>query len=303
MNKVLIVSRQQATYHQLIKQAQLPHLEITNDPKQASIILADPPKIARQLDSYPALRWLQSTFAGIDTLIKPELRQDYELTNIRGHFGQLIAEYVIGLTLNHTRHFSLYHAQQQVGVWQPQPYRSLTSQTMVILGTGSIGSYLAQVASAFGIKVIGVNRSGICDTAAFDQVYSLSKLTETLAMATIVVSTLPATLNTDQLLNAGTLAHCNNVLLFNVGRGNTLCEHGLLDALDKNSVRHAFLDVFNQEPLAQDHPFWKHEKITVTPHIAAESFPEQVFDIFQDNYLRFMAHQPLRCKVDFAKGY
>ncbi|CAG21710.1 D-2-hydroxyacid dehydrogenase [Photobacterium profundum] len=303
MNKVLIVSRQQATYHQLIKQAQLPRLVITDDPKQASIILADPPKIARQLDSYPALRWLQSTFAGIDALIKPELRQDYELTNIRGHFGQLIAEYVIGLTLNLTRHFSLYHAQQQVGVWQPQPYRSLTSQTMVILGTGSIGSHLAQVASALGIKVIGVNRSGICDITAFDQVYSLSKLTETLAMATIVVSTLPATLNTDQLLNAGTLAHCNNVLLFNVGRGNAVCEHGLLDALEKNSVQHAFLDVFNQEPLAQDHLFWKHKKITVTPHIAAESFPEQVFDIFQDNYLRFMAHQPLRCKVDFAKGY
>jgi len=303
MNKVLIVSRQQATYHQLIKQAQLPRLVITDDPKQASIILADPPKIARQLDSYPALRWLQSTFAGIDALIKPELRQDYQLTNIRGHFGQLIAEYVIGLTLNYTRHFSLYHAQQQVGVWQPQPYCSLTSQTMVILGTGSIGSHLAQAASALGIKVIGVNRSGISDTAAFDQVYSLSNLTDALAIATIVVSTLPATLNTDQLLNAGTLAYCNNVLLFNVGRGNALCEHGLLDALEKDSVRHAFLDVFNQEPLAQDHLFWKHEKITVTPHIAAESFPEQVFDIFQDNYLRFMAHQPLRCKVDFAKEY
>lgn len=303
MNKVLIVSRQQATYHQLIKQAQLPHLEITNDPKQASIILADPPKIARQLDSYPALRWLQSTFAGIDALIKPELRQDYQLTNIRGHFGQLIAEYVIGLTLNYTRHFSLYHTQQHAGVWQPQPYCSLTSQTMVILGTGSIGSHLAQVASALGIKVIGVNRSGISDTVAFDQVYSLSNLTDALAKATIVVSTLPATLNTDQLLNAGTLAHCNHVLLFNVGRGNAVCEHGLLDALEKNSVQHAFLDVFNQEPLAQNHPFWQHDKITVTPHIAAESFPEQVFDIFQGNYLRFIANQPLHCKVDFDKGY
>ncbi|PSU45543.1 D-2-hydroxyacid dehydrogenase [Photobacterium frigidiphilum] len=303
MNKVLIVSRQQATYHQLIKQAQLPHLEITNDPKQASIILADPPKIARQLDSYPALRWLQSTFAGIDALIKPELRQDYQLTNIRGHFGQLIAEYVIGLTLNYTRHFSLYHTQQHAGVWLPQPYCSLTSQTMVILGTGSIGSHLAQVASALGIKVIGVNRSGISDTVAFDQVYSLSNLTDALAKATIVVSTLPATLNTDQLLNAGTLAHCNHVLLFNVGRGNAVCEHGLLDALEKNSVQHAFLDVFNQEPLAQNHPFWEHDKITVTPHIAAESFPEQVFDIFQGNYLRFIANQPLHCKVDFDKGY
>ncbi len=303
MNKVLIVSRQQATYRQLIKQAQLPCLEITYDPKQASIILADPPKIARQLDDYPALRWLQSTFAGIDALIKPELRQDYQLTNIRGHFGQLIAEYVIGLTLNHTRHFSLYHTQQHAGVWLPQPYCSLTSQTMVILGTGSIGSHLAQVASALGITVIGVNRSGISDTTAFDQVYSLSNLTDALAMATIVVSTLPATLNTDQLLNAGTLAHCNHALLFNVGRGNAVCEHGLLDAIDKSSVQHAFLDVFNQEPLAQNHPFWRHEKITVTPHIAAESFPEQVFDIFQDNYLRFIANQPLHCKVDFDKGY
>ena len=303
MNKILIVSRQHDAYHQLLAQARLPDLELTEDPEQASIILADPPLIAPHLDSYPALRWLQSTYAGIDALIHPRLRQDYTLTNIRGHFGQLITEYVMGYTLDHTRHLSRYRQQQSDNRWQPLPYSSLATRTMVILGTGSIGAHLARVAGAFGLTVIGINRSGHSEETGFDEVYPITRLTTGLAQADILVSTLPATTATHHLLDAGNLSHCRNALLFNVGRGSAVCEEGLLAAIEQGHIGHAFLDVFKQEPLPDRHPFWQHPNITLTPHIAAESFPEQIFEVFAANYQRYIRQQPLRYQVDFKRGY
>ncbi|MGT5972189.1 NAD(P)-dependent oxidoreductase, partial [Escherichia coli] len=83
------------------------------------------------------------------------------LTNVKGIFGPAIAEYVLGYTISHCRHFPHYHQHQQQRNWQPQLYTSLTDKTMVILGTGSIGSHLAKTAAAFGIHTIGVNRTGI----------------------------------------------------------------------------------------------------------------------------------------------
>lgn len=303
MNKVLIISRQHAAYRQLLTGAALPELEITDDPGQANIILGDPPTIAPHLEAYPALSWLQSTYAGIDALTRPEMRRDYTLTNIRGHFGQLITEYVMGYSLDAIRHLSQYRQQQTNGLWQPQPYSSLATKTMVILGTGSIGAHLARVAKAFGLTVIGINRSGRSEEASFDHVYPQSQLSEGLSRADILVSTLPATNATTNLLDADNLSHCRNTLLFNVGRGNAICEDSLLSALEQGHIAHAFLDVFKQEPLPEPHPFWQHPKVTITPHIAAESFPEQVFEIFAANYRRFIQQQPLMYQIDFERGY
>ncbi len=89
MIKVKIVSRQQRRYVELLTNAKLPQLEITEDPHQATVLIADPPLIATSLNNYPHLQWLQSTYAGIDALIQPNLRQDYQLTNIRGIFGRI----------------------------------------------------------------------------------------------------------------------------------------------------------------------------------------------------------------------
>ena len=93
------------------------------------------------------------------------------------------------------------------------------------------------------------------------------------------MNTLPNTPETEYLLSADILKSCKNVLLFNVGRGNIIKDEVLLEALEKHALSHAFLDVFEQEPLVEAHPFWQHEGITITPHIAAVSFPEQVVDL------------------------
>ncbi len=303
MNKLLILSRQKEKYLQLLNDAQLPNLVITDDHQQASIILADPPKVAGKLDQYPQLRWLQSTFAGIDALTTLPQRQDYLLTNVRGIFGPLIAEYVVGYLVQYYRNFARYSEQQRDHIWQPHHYSSLQGKKILILGTGSIGSHLAKVAKVMGMKVMGVNRSGIVRSRDFDSISNFEQLHPVLSEADIIVSTLPATSETQNLLNQSNLSACRHALLFNVGRGDVLSESGLLNAIEGGFIRHAWLDVFKQEPLHQEHPFWKHENITITPHVAADSFPDQVFNIFSHNYLQWHAGEPLDCVVNFDKGY
>ncbi|NAW88164.1 D-2-hydroxyacid dehydrogenase [Photobacterium halotolerans] len=303
MHRLCIVSRRADLYRQLIEEADLPALSLTDNSGEATLVLADPPLITDKLAQFPQLRWLQSTYAGIDALIQPGLRTDYALTNVRGIFGQLISEYVLGLLISHQRHFGRYQAQQQQAQWQPHSYGTLSDKTMVILGTGSIGQHLAGVAKALGMTVLGVNRSGESAAPDFDKVMAIKDLGEALQQADVLVSVLPATAMTDNLLNADSLSHCRDTLFFNVGRGNAVCEPGLLQALASGALSHAFLDVFKQEPLPAEHPFWCHPQITVTPHIAAESFPQQVMEIFKTNYLRYVEGKPLQYQIDFTLGY
>ncbi|MDW3642615.1 NAD(P)-dependent oxidoreductase, partial [Vibrio sp. 1291-1] len=137
----------------------------------------------------------------------------------------------------------------------------------------------------------------------FAQTFHINELANALRKADIVVNTLPSTPNTRALLNRETLQHLNQALLFNVGRGDVLDEASLLLAIKNRWVEHAFLDVFEQEPLPPAHPFWKLPQVTITPHIAALSFPEQVVDIFADNYRLWRDGFSLNNQVDFEKGY
>ncbi|BDR12149.1 D-2-hydroxyacid dehydrogenase [Vibrio sp. STUT-A11] len=303
-NKIFLLSEHQSTYQTLLAEKNLPDLSVTDDPNDAQIVLADPPLLSQRLDEFSQLDWVQSTFAGVNTLMQQDLRRDYTLTNVRGIFGSLIAEYVIGYCIAHYRHFSLYHQQQQNRLWQPHLYTSLQSKKMVILGTGSIGSYLAKTVRAMGIETIGVNRTGIPTSGGeFNQTFHINELTSALKQADIVVNTLPSTPETLYLLNSETLSHLNRAILINVGRGDVLEDKGLLLAIKNHWIEHAILDVFEQEPLPKEHPFWRLPQITLTPHIAALSFPEQVVEIFAENYLNWRDGFTLNYQVDFDKGY
>ncbi len=304
MNKLLIISKEKGKYLSLFEQSDLPDLEICHDLRKADIILADPPLITDLLNQCERVEWLQSTFSGIDALVQPHLRQDYDLTNVKEIFGQQISEYVLGYCIQYFRHFTQYAKQQNERQWQPHSYTSLSNKTMVILGTGSIGCYLSVTAKALGFTVYGINRSGIPPKESpFDQVFHITEINTAFKQADVIVSTLPKTEQTIDLLNTVTLNHGNGALLFNVGRGEVLDNYGLLHALENKTISHAFLDVFINEPLSQECPYWCHPNITVTPHIAAISFPEQVFDQFSINYLRWRDGFSLLNLIDFDKGY
>ncbi|CAM3161507.1 D-2-hydroxyacid dehydrogenase [Vibrio rarus] len=299
-----VESKNKDEYLKLLKKENLPHLKVTEDKSIANIVLASPTMIASQLDEFANLQWLQSIYAGVDSLIEPALRKDYLLTNVKEIFGQPIAEYVLGYAISHFRHFATYQQQQSAQQWQPHPYSCLNEKTIVILGTGSIGAHLSIVAKAFGLTTIGVNASGrIPENSQFDAIYTTQAIKQALTRADILVSVLPRTAQTKGLLNADTFSSCKDTLLFNVGRGDAIETQALLNALQQRKVTHAYLDVFINEPISQQCPYWQHPNVTVTPHTAAHSFPNQVIGLFKDNYLKWLNEKPLTAIVDFNKGY
>lgn len=303
-NKVKIITEYDEEFHQLFNQAGLPDLQLTENSHEANILLASPPKIAGALDSFTQLEWVQSMYAGVDALMEPGLNQDYELTNVKGIFGPQIAEYVLGYTIEHFRHWNRYKSQQQDKIWQPHRYRTINNKCMFIMGTGSIGNYLAKTAAAFGVHTVGVNRTGIPPKqSAFSEVLHIEQLHSQLSRADILISTLPKTDLTTGIYNQQLFSHCSEVLFFNVGRGDAVVTDDLLEALNNGSVKHAYLDVFINEPISQQCPYWHNPNVTVTPHIAANSFPELVFDIFKENYLLWRDGFQLKNRIDFDKGY
>lgn len=303
-NKLKILTQTDERYYQLFEEASLPGLQLTDNNAEADIVLAAPPLLAKHLSEFPHVDWVQSVYAGVDSLMAPGLRQNYRLTNVKGIFGQQIAEYVLGYTIEHFRHFNTYREQQQNKHWKPHFYQTLAGKKLLILGTGALGNYLAETAAAFKLHTVGVNRTGIPPKgSAFKEVVHNEQMQNRLPEADIIVSTLPATPLTEGMFDTAFFAACQNILFFNVGRGNSVDTPALLDALEQGKVAHAFLDVFINEPISQQCPYWHNPKVTVTPHIAAYSFPEQVYEIFKDNYLRWYDGFQLQYQVDFSKGY
>ena len=303
-HKLYLLTGNDTQYHKLIKQRNLSDLSITENRSEASILLAAPPLAAPCLEDFPNLKWIQSIYAGVDALVPHLDHFSGKLTNVRGIFGQQISEYVLGYLIEYFRQFVQYRDCQQNETWQPRPYQTLSGKKMVVLGTGSIGSHLATTVNQFSITSIGINRSGIPEkNSPFCHTFHIQELATALKQADILVNTLPNTPETEYLLTSEILKSCKNVLLFNVGRGNIIKDEVLLEAINKKSVSHAFLDVFEQEPLVANHPFWQHKDITITPHIAAVSFPEQVVEVFCENYQRWYDGFSLINLIDPGKGY
>lgn len=304
INRVKIATEYNDKYIEMLNKARLPNLEITEENSEANIILGSPPLVAPIINEFASLEWMQSAYAGVDALTESSLRQDYQLTNVKGIFGEQISEYVLGYTIAHFRHFDKYKQQQSDKNWQPHSYQTLTRKKILIFGTGTIGNYLASTASALGLHTIGVNRTGIPPKeSAFKEVVHIEQVTEILNCIEIIVSTLPNTVQTEGMFNQAFFSRCKQALFFNVGRGASVHTDSLLEALEKDNIRHAFLDVFINEPISQSCPYWHNPKVTITPHIAACSFPEQVFEIFKDNYLRWYDGFNLINTIDFNKGY
>jgi len=312
VNKLLILAAESAKYTELVERAGLPDLDISSSSRAedartlaagCNIILGDPDLVGKVLASAARLEWVQSSWAGVDHLCKPELRRDYLLTNAKGMFGALVGEYVMTWVFAHERQIFRMRKYQLQKRWRPMGYRPARDIRLGIIGLGSIGRELALTARHFGIRVTGMNRSGkACDEV--EKVYTASDMAAFLDGLDYVVLTLPATDRTRHLINAEALKLMKpSAVLINVGRGNSICEADLAEALRGGVIGGAVLDVFEKEPLPQDSPLWLMPNVYITPHTSAISFPAEIVQVFVDNYRRFVRGEALRHVVDFELGY
>jgi len=312
LNKLLILSAEAEKYYSLIREADLQQLEIkaASDTDSAreliagcNIVLGDPPLLSEVLASANSLAWMQSAWAGVEQLCRPGLRRDYVLTNAKGIFGPQISEYVMTYLFAFERRVFSMRSNQLNQRWKPLEYRPAKEITLGIIGLGSIGRELALTARNFGIRVIGLNRSGK-PSEEVDTVYTVEDLADFLKEPDYVVLTLPATAQTKHLIHADMLKLMKpSAVLINVGRGNSINEADLVWALNEGVIGGAVLDVFDKEPLARDSQLWKLDNVFITPHTSAISFPADIGDIFIGNYHRFVQRNPLRHVVDFELGY
>ena len=271
--------------------------------RDVDIILGRPDMVAQLLTKADKLAWVQSTFAGVDALCQPGLRKDYQLTGVKGIFGQLMSEYVMAYILVFERQLFEIKNSQSKQLWKEFSYRSLSDLTIGIAGLGSIGSHVAETAKNFGMNVVGLKRSpGKIENVT--KLFTFENMNSFLPLVDYLVLVLPDTSETKKLLNKKRLKKMKpDSVVINVGRGATIDQDDLIWALQSKTIKGAVLDVFEEEPLPQSNPLWKLPNVHITPHIAATSFPNQVIDIFIANLHKFKNDQPLEYLIDFKRGY
>jgi phosphoglycerate dehydrogenase-like enzyme len=267
------------------------------------VVLADPPLARPLLDQMAVLRWLQSTYAGVEMLTAPGLRRDYLLTNARGVFGELMAEYVLGYVIMHERRGWQRFLAQREGRWDATWPGRLRGKTLGLAGVGSIGAEIARVAKCFGLRVLGYTRASE-DCPHVDRYFHGDALAQMAAACDYLVASLPNTPASQHLIDRAVLAALPaHALLVNVGRGSTVDEDALAAVLQAGRIAGAVLDVFQTEPLPADHPLWTLPNVLITSHTSAVSYPEDIAPIFAENLRRYVKGEELRFRVDFERGY
>lgn len=308
MPRLLILSKQADAYRSLLDAAQLPALQIldgaqTGNFARAEIVFGEPDLIRAHLPDLGSLKWAQSTWAGVEPLLDASLRRDYVLSNARGVFGRLMSEFVLAYLLLHERKVLQRFAAQQKRRWDAALTGTLRGKTIGLLGVGSIGAELARTACFFEMKVRGYTRASE-DCEFVDEYFHTGQLPDFASGLDYLVSSLPATSETRRVIDADVLARLPAQALFiNVGRGSAVDEDALIAALQSGALAGAVLDVFEQEPLPPQHPFWTTPNVLITSHTSAPSFPAHIAGLFIENYRRYTAGQPVKYQVDFERGY
>ena len=261
------------------------------------------------------LRWIHAPTAAVHQFQFPELiNSDVVLTNSTEVHGPVVAEHVIAQMFALAKKIPQMTALQRKHTWgqeaiwnqSPRPME-VTGATLGLIGVGSIGRRVAQMASAIGMRVIVVRErveKGTPD--GVEKVFSPSQLDDLLRQSDFVVMAAPLIPATDKLINAERLGVMKpEAYLINVGRGRQVDESALLDALRNRRIAGAALDVFEHEPLPEDSPLWDLDNLLVTPHTAGltERLWHRHYDHFSANLRRYLAKEPLQYTVDKRKGY
>jgi glyoxylate/hydroxypyruvate reductase A len=266
-------------------------------------LVANPP--AGALQGLTQLRLVQSLWAGVDSLLSdPSVPADVPLTRmVDPTMSQAMAETALWAVLSLHRGFFTYAVRQRVGEWRPHAQQRADDLTVAVLGLGQMGRCAALMLARQGYRVLGWSTR----TCAIDGVQTHAgdtRLPQVLAAAQIVVNLLPLTAATRGLFNAATFARMpQGASLVNLARGAHVVEADLLAALDSGQLRHAVLDVFAIEPLPREHAFWAHPRVTVLPHVAAQTDVRTAAAIVARNLHALREGRPLHDLVDRQRGY
>ena len=258
------------------------------------------------LPAMPKLRWAQAMTAGVEGWIAlPDMPAGLTLTCARGTHRESMPENIIGALFYVAKPYAAAVENQKHSKWVQSVAQPLTGKTLGILGLGAIAQDVARLAAALGLRVIGTRRRPE-PMANVAEVFPAERTPEVLAQSDFLLLLLPATPETDNFINAERLGMMKpGAWLLNFGRGHLIKDGDLIAAVKAKKIAGAMLDVFRQEPLPVDHPFWTTEGIIVLPHIGGPH-PQRdkiVARLFVENLGRFLDGKPLKEVVDRKVGY
>jgi D-2-hydroxyacid dehydrogenase (NADP+) len=256
------------------------------------------------------LRWVQTTTAGVDQIMTPELlaADHVTVTCIKGPPGPLMAEHAVLLMLALSRNFPVYLRNQERHIWkrEGQDWLPLHGNTIAILGVGSAGGNLARVCKAgFGMTVLGMSRTQR-EHPYVDHWFDKSKLLNTLPAADFVALCLPHTAQTRRIIDSAALAAMKSTAyLVNISRGALVDEAALSASLRAGAIAGAGLDVTAEDPIPKESALWELPNTIITPHIATESveLSGAVVDFWCENVRRFAQNEALLGVMDRQAGY
>ena len=291
-----------------VLRAEAPHIKfysvLDDHPRhdiKVAFVWKHPPGIFKH---YPKLQYIASFGAGVDFLLDDKEVPNVPITRVVDPvLASDMSEFTIGAILAHLKNFHKYASDQSKGIWEPLGYRRIDDIHVGIMGLGALGLKLYEDLKALKFNIIGWSKS----TKKLKNIKTYSTnagLGEFLSLSDVLVCLLPLTDETRGILNKELFSQLpRGAYVINVARGGHLVDADLVDMIDSGHLSGACLDVYHQEPLNADHPFWNHPKIFMTPHVASVSDAESVVPQLLDNYNRFKKGLPLLNQVSTIRGY
>ena len=259
----------------------------------------------------PKLCWFQQWVAGADWLLRyPEAAErEFVLTNVSGIAAIPMSEHILGMLLAFARELPESCRAQMHREWlveRNEVVFELAGKTMLLIGVGAVGKRTARIAAVMGMRVLGVRRNPTLNVSSIEKMAGPECLPDVLPEADFVVLTVPLTQQTKGLIGRKELRRMKPTgYLVNIGRGGTVDERALAEALREKWIAGAALDVFEEEPLPEDSPLWELDNVIITAHYAGSTphYHERAMAVFLDNLQRYQAGEHLRNVVDKGLGY
>ena len=265
------------------------------------------PLVRKLGDRVSQLEWIHAASAGVDAVLTPEVvAAPCVVTNARGVFDTPIAEYCMGVLIAFAKDLPRTLELQRARTWNHRETRPVAGRHMLVVGAGSIGSEVGRLGAALGMQPRGLAHSRRDGHPVFGHLYGAGDLHTQLAWADDVVISTPLTEATRGMFDTAAFKALRpGATIVNVGRGPVVDEAALLEALRDGTVGAAALDVFDEEPLPADHPFWGMDQVIVSPHMSGDDqgWMEALGRQFTENFSRWRRGEPLHNVVDKATAF
>jgi D-2-hydroxyacid dehydrogenase (NADP+) len=304
MTKVLIVDIHAEMYRDRL-QAEFPELqfvlfhgaaEVTGELSEIDVMLMFGIEVRdHMLGSAPHLKWIQSLATGVDHFLRcPSLKPEVQITSGRGIHGVPMREQVVYMMMAVSRDANRQAEDYTHRIWQRRLWSTLHGKTAVIAGIGIVGTAIAEILKAFGMRVVGVTHTPR-EVKHFDEMLPVDRLHDAATLADYLINVLPATAYNFALFDAAVFAAMKPTAYYiSAGRGQTVDETALIAALRERRIAGAAFDVFQTEPLPPDSPLWSLPNVFITPHIGGYivEYEDFVMPLIVDNMRLFLAGRP-----------